>query len=102
MSQDSDRGLDRPGRPGDAARRRQARPGRSRGRRSPTLNPATEEVLGVAADGGAADLDAAIAAARRAFDSNVGGWTTDPAFRARCLRQLRDALRRRTPTSCAR
>jgi aldehyde dehydrogenase (NAD+) len=57
-----------------------------------TLNPATEEVLGIAADGGAADLDAAIAAARHAFDADVGGWTTDPAFRARCLRQLRDAL----------
>lgn len=57
-----------------------------------TLNPATEEVLGVAADGTAADLDAAIAAARRAFDDDVEGWTTDVAFRARCLRQLRDAM----------
>lgn len=57
-----------------------------------TVNPATEEVLGVAADGTAADLDAAIAAARRAFDDDVEGWTTDVAFRARCLRQLRDAL----------
>jgi aldehyde dehydrogenase (NAD+) len=55
-----------------------------------TLNPATEEVLGVAADGSAADLDAAIGAARRAFDTT--GWSTDPAFRARCLRQLRDAM----------
>ena len=55
-----------------------------------TLNPATEEVLGVAADGNAADLDAAIGAARRAFDD--GGWATDPAFRARCLRQLRDGM----------
>lgn len=57
-----------------------------------TLNPATEEVLGVAADGTAADMDAAIDAARRAFDGDVGGWTTDVAFRARCLRQLRDAM----------
>ncbi|MFN2537582.1 MAG: aldehyde dehydrogenase [Mycobacteriales bacterium] len=55
-----------------------------------TLNPATEEVLGTAADAGPEDLDAAIGAARRAFDS--GTWTTDPAFRAACLRQLRDAL----------
>jgi len=54
------------------------------------VNPATEEVLGVAADAGAEDMDAAIAAARRAFDD--GTWATDPAFRARCLRQLRDAL----------
>jgi aldehyde dehydrogenase (NAD+) len=55
-----------------------------------TSNPATEEVLGVAADATAADMDAAIAAARAAFD--LGEWAADPAFRARCLRQLRDAL----------
>ena len=57
-----------------------------------TLNPATEDVLGVAADANAADMDAAIAAARRAFDEDVEGWTTDVGFRARCLRQLRDAM----------
>lgn len=55
-----------------------------------TCNPATEQVLGVAADGTAADMDAAIGAARRAFDETT--WSTDPAFRAHCLRQLRDAL----------
>jgi aldehyde dehydrogenase (NAD+) len=55
-----------------------------------TLNPATEEVLGVAADGTVADMDAAIGAARVAFDST--DWARDHAFRARCLRQLRDAL----------
>jgi aldehyde dehydrogenase (NAD+) len=55
-----------------------------------TVNPATEEVLGVAADGTAEDMDAAIEAARRAFDRT--DWSTDPAFRAHCLRQLRDAL----------
>ncbi len=55
-----------------------------------TCNPATEQVLGVAADGSAADMDAAIGAARRAFDETT--WSTDPAFRAHCLRQLRDAL----------
>ena len=66
--------------------------GGSEGGTFETLNPATEEVLGVAADGTAADLDAAIAAARRAFDDDVEGWTTDVAFRARCLRQLRDAM----------
>ena len=55
-----------------------------------TVNPTTEEVLGVAADGGGADLDAAVGAARRAFDTTT--WSTDPAFRAHCLRQLRDAM----------
>ena len=59
-----------------------------------TSNPATEEVLGDAADGTAQDMDAAIGAARAAFDE--GTWASDPAFRARCLRQLRDALLART------
>ncbi|MGI5416179.1 aldehyde dehydrogenase [Actinomadura luteofluorescens] len=58
-----------------------------------TINPATEEVLGTAADASADDMDRAIAAARRAFDET--GWATDRAFRARCLRQLREGLRRR-------
>ncbi|WP_412516838.1 aldehyde dehydrogenase [Actinomadura madurae] len=58
-----------------------------------TINPATEEVLGTAADATAADLDRAIGAARRAFDET--SWSCDHAFRARCLRQLRDGLRRR-------
>ncbi|MDV7356755.1 aldehyde dehydrogenase [Rhodococcus oxybenzonivorans] len=54
------------------------------------INPATEEVLGAAADATPADMDVAIAAARRAFDDTT--WSRDHAFRARCLRQLRDAL----------
>ncbi|WP_206474864.1 aldehyde dehydrogenase [Dietzia sp. KRD202] len=54
------------------------------------LNPATEEVIGRAADAGREDMDAAIAAARTAFDTT--DWSRDHAFRARCLRQLRDAL----------
>jgi aldehyde dehydrogenase (NAD+) len=60
------------------------------GRVFETINPATEQVLGTAADAGAEDLDAAIGAARRAFDS--GTWAGDPGLRAACLRQLRDAL----------
>lgn len=55
-----------------------------------TINPATEELLGVAADADAADLDRAIAAARSAFDSS--DWCRDTALRVHCLRQLRDAL----------
>ncbi|TCN52888.1 aldehyde dehydrogenase (NAD+) [Rhodococcus sp. SMB37] len=55
------------------------------------VDPSTEEVLGSAADGTAADLDAAIDAARRAFDNT--DWSRDHAFRAHCLRQLRDAIR---------
>jgi aldehyde dehydrogenase (NAD+) len=55
-----------------------------------TANPATEEVLGQVADGGPADMDAAIGAARRAFDST--GWSTDLALRVACLRQLQAAF----------
>ncbi|MEU5762075.1 aldehyde dehydrogenase [Nocardia sp. NPDC047648] len=55
-----------------------------------TVNPATEEVLGLAADANAADLDAAVAAARTAFDET--DWSRDHAFRAHCLEQLRTAL----------
>jgi len=54
------------------------------------VDPATEQVIGVAADGGPADVDTAIAAARRAFDET--SWSTDLAFRVRCLRQLAAAL----------
>jgi aldehyde dehydrogenase (NAD+) len=60
------------------------------GRTFLNVNPATEEVLGVAADASAEDVDAAVAAARRAFDE--GTWARDHALRARCIRQLRDAL----------
>ena len=44
-----------------------------------TVNPATGEVLGVAADGAAEDMDDAIAAARQAFDGT--DWSTDVALR---------------------
>ena len=56
----------------------------------PTINPATEEVLGTAADAGPDDAESAVAAARRAFDST--GWSRDHDFRAHCLRQLHGAL----------
>ena len=56
------------------------------------VNPATEQVLGVAADGTAADMDAAIAAARVAFDDT--DWSTNVEARVRGLRQLHDAFTR--------
>ncbi len=55
-----------------------------------TLNPATEQPLGEAADATAADMDRAIAAARSAFDEL--DWSRDTAFRVHCLRQLQRAL----------
>ncbi len=57
-----------------------------------TLNPATEEVLGVVADGGPDDMGAAIAAARRAFDAT--DWSTNLSLRVSCLRQLQAAFGR--------
>jgi aldehyde dehydrogenase (NAD+) len=54
------------------------------------VNPATEEVLGVVADATPADMAAAIAAARRAFDTTT--WAADHAFRRECLHQLQAAL----------
>ncbi len=67
----------------------QLRPARS-GKVFETVNPATGDVLGVAADGSAEDLDEAIGAARRAFDGT--GWSTDVDLRVRGLRQLQAAF----------
>ncbi|WP_460359013.1 aldehyde dehydrogenase [Mycobacterium sp. ZZG] len=57
----------------------------------PTVNPATEETLGAAADANAEDMSAAIGAARRSFDET--GWATDTELRVRCIRQLQRAMR---------
>ena len=54
-------------------------------------NPATEEVIGEAADATVADVVRAIRASRRAFDET--SWSTDASFRAQCMRQLAQALR---------
>ena len=56
-----------------------------------TINPATEEVLGAAADADAEDMGRAIEAARRAFDDT--DWSRNTELRVRCIRQLRDAMR---------
>lgn len=56
----------------------------------PIFNPATGAEIGRAPDGTAADMETAIAAARRAFDEST--WSTDRELRVRCLRQLHQAL----------
>ena len=56
----------------------------------PSLNPATGEVLGYAPDATVADAEAAVAAARRAFDKT--DWSTNTEFRVRCLEQFHRAL----------
>jgi len=54
------------------------------------INPATEQLIGLVADGSKPDMQLAIEAARRAFDET--DWSTDRAFRKRCLEQLQAAL----------
>lgn len=60
------------------------------GQRFDNVSPATGQVLGTTAAGTVADMDAAISAARTAFDDTV--WSTDVALRGRCLLQLQEAL----------
>lgn len=61
------------------------------GVRYANIDPATETEIGSAADADAADVDAAVAAARRAFDTS--DWSRDRELRLHCLTQLRDNLR---------
>ena len=56
----------------------------------PSINPATGEVLGHAPDATVADAEAAVAAARRAFDET--DWSTNTELRIRCLEQFHQAL----------
>ena len=59
----------------------------ARGQVFDTLNPATNQVIGQVAEGTADDIDAAVQAARRAFDS--GPWRTmKAADRAKALISL--------------
>jgi len=56
-----------------------------------TVNPATEEAITEVAEGGAADIDRAVQAARRAFDS--GPWGRMPASeRGRILWRIGDRI----------
>ncbi|MBT4521178.1 MAG: aldehyde dehydrogenase family protein [Halieaceae bacterium] len=60
------------------------------GKTYPNSNPATEQIMGEVADAGLIDMERAISAARRAFDTT--DWFTNHALRLRCLEQLRDGL----------
>jgi aldehyde dehydrogenase (NAD+) len=62
----------------------------STGKTVDNVNPANEELLGLATDAGAEDMEEAIAAARRAFDRT--DWSTNHDFRQHCLLQLHEAL----------
>mgnify|MGYP005839223493 FL=1 len=54
------------------------------------ISPVTEQVIGVAADASLADAEAALAAARKAFDES--DWATDPQLRVKCLRQFVEGM----------
>lgn len=65
----------------------EARSGEAR----PTVNPATEQVLTHAVEGGATDVDAAVTAARRAFEAPT--WTgISPHARTRLLFKIAEAI----------
>src|SRR3954468_1856618 len=60
------------------------------GREADTINPGTGETLGKVADAGVADVDAAVAAAKKAFKQ----WRNVlPLERAKMLRRIAQVLR---------
>lgn len=56
------------------------------------VDPYRETEIGQTPDAGIEDVEAAVGAAQRAFEQT--SWSTDDAFRARCLEQLREAMQR--------
>ena len=58
----------------------------------PNVDPYTTQELGPTPEATVADVDAAVLAARRAFDETK--WAEDHQFRGRCITQLREALQR--------
>ena len=64
----------------------------SDGREYDNINPATEEVIGTAPSAGAADVERAIGAARRAFDGT--DWSTNVELRQQSLRAMQEYLRK--------
>lgn len=67
----------------------------TQGKTFATLNPATEDVIAEVAEAGASDIDAAVAAARRAL--KTGAWPAmSGAERGRILNRLAAILRERT------
>ncbi|MDQ0791425.1 aldehyde dehydrogenase [Streptomyces sp. B3I8] len=65
------------------------------GERITVLGASTEEILGSVPAGTEKDMDAAVAAARAAFDDPDGWAHWEPARRAEALHRLADALERR-------
>ena len=64
--------------------------GASNGAFYDNVNPATGQVIGVSPDATTDDIEAAIVAARTAFDTT--DWSRNVEFRVHCIRQLQQAL----------
>jgi aldehyde dehydrogenase (NAD+) len=64
-------------------------------RRLPVISPVTEEVIGSVPEATPRDVDAAVAAARAAFDDPDGWSTWEPRRRADALERLASALEKR-------
>eukprot|EP00095_Tigriopus_kingsejongensis_P005302 maker-scaffold337_size202799-snap-gene-0.23 protein:Tk05302 transcript:maker-scaffold337_size202799-snap-gene-0.23-mRNA-1 annotation:"retinal dehydrogenase 1" len=62
------------------------------GRTFPTVNPATEAVIGHVAEGDQADVDRAVQAARRAFCHGSAWRTLDASARGRLIHRLADLM----------
>src|SRR3984957_17367411 len=60
-----------------------------------TVNPATGEVLSKIQEGGKADIDKAVKAARKAFETGPWRNKMSAAERARCLYKLADLIEQR-------
>src|SRR5580698_5251448 len=64
----------------------------SSGKRIPVYDPSTEEIIAEVPDASSTDVDAAVAAARRAFDE--GGWPqTTAQERGRILFRIAEKIR---------
>jgi phenylacetaldehyde dehydrogenase len=60
-----------------------------------TLNPATEESLGLVAHGAAEDVELAVAAARRCFDDERSDWRRmTPSDRGKVIHRIGDLIER--------
>ena len=64
------------------------------GKTFPIVNPATEEVIAQVQEGDKADIDKAVAAARKAFELGSEWRSMEPAARGVLLRNLANLLRR--------
>ena len=67
----------------------------NQGKTFDTVNPATGEVLAKIQEGGKADIDKAVKAARKAFETGPWRNKMSAAERARCLYKLADLIEQR-------